>query len=91
MDMMDIELIKKEDIINYTLIKADEDQTEYYSRILKYFERLGNEFKGKCSITFNTTNGAKMVNTTVWSVTENYCQLKGGISIPLSSIIEVRL
>lgn len=89
--MIEIELINKEDITNYTLIKAEVDQTEYYSRILKYFERLGNEFKGKCTISFNTSQGHKMVNTTVWSVTDNFVQLKGGISIPLSSIIEVRL
>jgi len=89
--MVQAELINKEDIINYSFAKAEVDQSEHYFQVLKYFERLGNEFKGKCVITFNTTEGAKMVNTTVWSVTDKFCQLKGGISIPLSSILEVRL
>lgn len=89
--MVQAVLINKEDINNYTFARAEEDQTELYRQVLKYFERLGNEFKGKCTIAFNTTDGPKSVNTTVWSVTDNYCQLKGGISIPLSSILEVRL
>ena len=86
-----IELIEKETIEDVKFVKADPDQTTYYRQILKYFERLGNEFKGKCIIAFNTTEGHRKVNTTVWSVTEDYVQLKGGISIPLSSIIGVRL
>lgn len=84
-------LIEKELIPQIKFAKAEVDQTTHYHRVLKYFERLGNEFKGKCSISFNTTDGIRTVNTTVWSVTEGYCQLKGGISIPLSSITEVRL
>lgn len=91
MEMLQVELINKEEIPALTFSKASEDQSAHYREVLKYFERLGNEFKGKCTISFNTTDGIKMVNTTVWSVTEGYCQLKGGISIPLSSIVEVRL
>lgn len=89
--MLTSNLIQKEEIQNYTFAKAQEDKTVHFREVLKYFERLGNEFKGKCSIVFNTTEGAFTVETTVWSVTDGYCQLKGGISIPLSSIIEVRL
>lgn len=84
-------LIEKEDIVNVTFAKAEEDKSKHYYQVLKYFERLGNEFKGKCIISFNTTEGLKYVNTTVWSVTEKYCQLKGRVHIPLSSITEVRL
>lgn len=84
-------LIEKESIPEITFSKAEINQTIHYRQVLKYFERLGNEFKGKCSISFNTSEGIRTVNTTVWSVTDDYCQLKGGISIPLSSITEVRL
>lgn len=91
MEMDQIETINKEEIANHSFAKAEVDQSELYRQVLKYFERLGNEFKGKCNITFNTTEGPKSVNTTVWSVTDNFCQLKAGISIPLSSIVEVRL
>lgn len=89
--MSPLELIEKETIVDVKFAKADPNQAKYYGQVLKYFERLGNEFKGKCVIAFNTTEGSKKVNTTVWSVTEDYVQLKGGISIPLSSIIGVRL
>ena len=51
--------------------------------------RLGNEFKGKTAILFETTQGPCEVETTVWSVTEEALQLKGGITIPLQSVIEV--
>lgn len=84
-------LIEKELIPQIKFAKAEVDQSAHYFQVLKYFERLGNEFKGKCSISFNTTEGIRTVNTTVWAVTEGFCQLKGGISIPLSSIVEVRL
>lgn len=84
-------LIEKELIPEIKFANAEVVQTAHYRQVLKYFERLGNEFKGKCSISFNTTEGIRTVNTTVWSVTEDYCQLKGGISIPLRSITEVRL
>lgn len=84
-------IIEKEQISDYQFTKAPIDQTTHYRMVLKYFERLGNEFKGKCSITFNTHQGERTVVTTIWSVTDDYCQLKGGISIPLSSIIEVTL
>ncbi len=84
-------LIAKEDIANVTFAPAAVDQSKHYEQVLKYFERLGNEFKGKCMIWFNTEEGLRYVNTTVWSVTEKFCQLKGGVSIPLSSITEVRL
>lgn len=89
--MLTAAIINKEDIIQYSFSKAEEDKSAHFKEVLKYFERLGNEFKGKCTIIFNTTEGTKAVQTTVWSVTDDYCQLKGGISIPLSSIIEVRL
>lgn len=89
--MLTSNLIQKEEIQNYTFARAEEDKTLLFREVLKYFERLGNEFKGKCTIVFNTTEGPLKVQTTVWSVTDGYCQLKGGVSIPLSSIIEVRL
>jgi hypothetical protein len=83
------DLILKEDIHNYKCTNAAEDRSAYWYRELAYAVRLGNEFKGKTTISFNTTEGIKTVETTVWSLTENYLQLKGGISIPLNSIVEI--
>lgn len=82
-------LIAKEDIPHYKIVPAFVDNTEYWRKELNYAARLGNEFKGKSSITFETTQGPCSVSTTVWSVTDRFLQLKGGLSIPLNSIIDV--
>lgn len=82
-------LILKEDINQYKLIPAIDDKSEHWKKELQYAVRLGNEFKGKTSITFETTDGAKTVETTVWSLTDHYIQLKGGTNVPLSSITNV--
>lgn len=50
---------------------------------------LGNNFKGKCRIYFNTLDGMKAVETTVWSVAEKFVLLKGDIIIPVNCIAKV--
>ncbi len=82
-------LIEKEEIPLYKIIPAFVDNSDHWTKELAYAMRLGNEFKGKTNITFETTSGPCAVDTTVWSVTDNYLQLKGGLTIPLNSIIEV--
>ena len=41
-------------------------------------------------ITFETKNGTWIVETTVESVIENYVKIRGGVIIPLSSIISIK-
>lgn len=82
-------LIAKEEIPAYRIIPAFVDKTELWQRILNYAVRLGNEFKGKTFITFETTNGQRSVETTVWSVAGGYMELKGGTLIPLNSLVDV--
>ncbi|MBB6499180.1 hypothetical protein [Pedobacter cryoconitis] len=83
------ELIEKEEIKYIGIIPAEQNHTKELQDKLLSAQRLGNEFKSKCEITFNTKEGPKTVFTTVWSVTEEYLQLKSGIHIPLSSLIEI--
>jgi len=83
------ELIQKELIEVNKIIPADQNHTEELRNKLNSAQRLGNEFKSKADITFNTNEGAKTVSTTVWSVTEKYLQLKNGIHIPLNSLIDI--
>jgi len=83
------ELITKESIELNQIISADYNQSEILRDKLNSAQRLGNEFKAKAHITFNTKQGPKTVNTTVWSVTEKYLQLKSGVHIPLSSLIDI--
>jgi hypothetical protein len=82
-------IIQKEQIPDYKIVPAFVDKTTFWETELQYAARLGNEFKGKTTITFETTEGPKSVTTTVWSVTNHYLQLKGGLSIPLDSIIDI--
>lgn len=82
-------LIEKESIHHYKIIHAERDKTEELRDKLIAAQRLGNEFKSKASIVFQTEDGPKRVETTVWSLTEKHIQIKNGIHIPLSSIIAV--
>lgn len=82
-------MIQKEEIENYLMVPAAEDRSKELKKELEYAVRLGNEYKGKTIITFQTSEGPFTVETTVWSATENSIQLKGGVIIPLSSIIMV--
>lgn len=82
-------LIEKEEISSHKIIPAAEDRSSYWLEKLGYAVRLGNEFKGKTAVTFNTVDGPLTVFTTLWSFTEDYVQLKAGVMIPLNSIIDV--
>ncbi len=86
---MEHTMILKEEIGQYHIIPASEDKSNFWKQELSYAVRLGNEFKGKTTVTFETTEGSPTVQTTVWSLTDNYIVLKGGITIALNSITEV--
>ncbi|WP_421940361.1 hypothetical protein [Pedobacter sp.] len=86
---MPIEIVEKEHIGYLNIISAKEDHTEELRSKLDEAQRLGNEFKSKAVITFNTTIGPKRVDTTVWSVTEKYVQLKNNVHIPIKSVIDI--
>ena len=81
--------IAKEQIPEYRIVPAFVDRSSVWLNQLQYSCRLGNEFKGKTVITFETTQGPKTVETTVWSVTDNHVTLKGGVYIPLNSVIDL--
>jgi hypothetical protein len=87
--MMLGELIPKEDILNFKIVKAAEDHAVELKNKLESALRLGNEFKSKANITFMTTDGPKRVETTVWNVTPDYIELKGGIIISTHSLLEI--
>lgn len=60
--------------------------------ILEKLERarsLGNRFKGKCKLFFSTSDGIKWVETTVWSLADDYVVLKGDIVIPTYALVDV--
>ena len=85
---MEAVLIEKEEVVNFHFAIADVNP-ELTKDKLDRAVRLGNEFKGKSVITFMTDEGPKKIETTVWSVTEKYLQIKGSVSIPLTSLIDI--
>ena len=52
--------------------------------------RLGNIERYKVKITFEDTNSIKVVNTTIWAVTEKRIVLKKGVVIPVHRIHSVK-
>ncbi len=82
-------LIAKEQIPGLHIVPAFVDCSEQWKRKLNYSCRLGNEYKGKSTITFETSEGPLAVETTVWAVTDKHLSLKGGLCIPLSSVIDL--
>jgi len=66
--------------------KQIEQRTSEAKRAMK----LGNSSdNNKVKIVFEDTVGKKMVETTVWGVTEKYILLKRGMSLPLHRIHEI--
>ena len=51
---------------------------------------LGNAYHYKVRIQFETADDMKWVETTVWYATDSFVMLKGGISIPVRCIREVK-
>ncbi len=88
--MIAAELIPKEEILRYKLVSAPVKQAkELFFEKLNGALRLGNAFKAKANLIFNTTEGPKKVETTVWNVSPDFVELKGGVVIPVQSILEV--
>lgn len=83
------QLIEKEQLSQFKFIAAPEDKSATFKEKLEAATRLGNEFKAKTEISFLTDAGPKRIETTIWSFTEKYLQIKSGVSIPLKSILEI--
>lgn len=92
---MNTEFITKEEIGELHFVSHDilTDAKEKLHRkfLLEEAMTLGNDFKHKVRIIFHTTVGIKMVETTVWAVTDSHIELKAGKDIPILCISEVIL
>lgn len=88
-------IIQKEEIsrLNFSdkeVLNSSEKINERY-HLLKRGEALGNAYKHKLKILFQTTEGRWAVYTTIWFATEIHIQLKGGVVIPVKAIEDVVL
>jgi len=91
----DIELVLKEDLGSMNFLSEDVLTTAEERRVrLANLEKaviLGNGYKGKVRVIFETTDGVKAVETTVWQAAEDTILLKGGVTIPIHCIREVMI
>lgn len=90
-----IELVNKEAISRYKFVINDVLQTAEERKIrLAQLEKamiLGNGYKGKVKIIFETQEGTKAVETTVWQTDQENIMLKGSVNIPIRCIREVQI
>ena len=87
--------IEKETIPNFSFPKEDvlytETDRKERLRKLKRGLQLGNGFKNKATIEFETLEGRHDVRTTLWAVTKSHVLFKGGVNIPIHAILNVKL
>lgn len=83
------ELIQKEEVVNYHFVSVEKKESNITREKLERALRLGNEYKSKTVIAFLTNEGPKKIETTVWTLTDDFIQIKGSVSIPLKSLIDI--
>jgi hypothetical protein len=85
-----VQLIEKEvvDTLKFpsTEVLEDPDLISERKSMLDKALSLGNLNKVKVKITFVDSESAKMVNTTIWAITEKNIVLKAGRMIPKNRI-----
>ncbi|MFP4090871.1 MAG: hypothetical protein ACLFUB_19350 [Cyclobacteriaceae bacterium] len=87
-------IMPKEQLTSSNFIKNDvlssPDDRAYRKFQLQRALTLGNLYRAKVSIKFRNEYGeSRKVETTIWSVFENYVGLKGGRLIPIHAIEEI--
>jgi hypothetical protein len=91
--MQGAQLIDKETIRDLKFVKHEvltsEEAVLHRKRELERATAIGNAHQGKIKLIFETMDGLKEVETTVWSTSDNYISLKGGVNIPVNAIKEV--
>lgn len=88
------ENIEKEKIPNLSFSKKEvlTDPEERMKRLNDLFrsQTLGNLHQSKVKLTFEADdNHIYQVDTTIWAVGNSFVSLKGGINIPINSILKI--
>jgi hypothetical protein len=89
-----VQVIEKEKVQYQTFKQVQSTNQQHLSVIKNLIHRatiLGNGFKNKAKIVFNTIEGEKEVETTIWEASDAGISLKGGAFIPISAIKDVIL
>ena len=85
-----VDIIQKEDLGSLTYHEALQvtQQGDLQARLDEAL-KLGNAFQTKVAIVFQSDQGIKRVDTTVWSKGDQFVSLKGGMWIPIHHIIRI--
>ena len=75
--------IKKEEVLPDERLRQERNQLLHKAMV------LGNNYKNKVKIVFQTLSGPRAVETTIWATTDKNVILKGGIFIPVCCILQV--
>ncbi|HSF52404.1 MAG TPA: hypothetical protein VLA71_01560 [Algoriphagus sp.] len=92
--MKTIVIIQKENIPQLSFAKKEviSDPEERNKRMVDLYrsQTLGNLLQTKVKITFETSDEQTyQVDTTVWAVGNSFVSLKGGVYLPIHSILQV--
>ncbi len=95
METSRFELVEKEEITSFNfpeseIIRNDEDK-KLIKRELDRAISLGNIEHLKVKIYFEDDKGEKVVNTTIWGITDNAILLKKNVVIPIRRIIKLEI
>lgn len=86
-------VIDKEHILDLQLVTddvlTDEKERDRRNNDLYQGMILGNLYKSKVQIVFQTLNGIKRVHASIWATTDKNVVLKGGIMIPVACVMQV--
>lgn len=93
--MISIPVIPKEEVAKFKFVSDDvlptEGEREERFKKLEKAMLLGNGYKTKVKITFETIEGIRKVETTVWEASEDQLLIKGDTMIPIHAILDVEL
>ncbi len=81
----------QKEIIPFLLFEKIKNRKVNYD-IVKKLENavlLGNGYRSKVQLKFEDDEGVKQVETTIWACGDKFICLKGGVWMPIASIIEV--
>ncbi len=91
---MEATLIEKELIPSLKFNDKSTVDQHQHPDILSQIEKatiLGNSHRTKVSIFFKDDESVKRVDTTIWAAGTKFICLKGGVWIPISRLIEVKI
>lgn len=90
-----IPLIPKEEVshfkfVTYDVLNTEEERKERFGKLQKAM-LLGNGYKAKVKITFETLEGRRKIETTVWEASEDQLMIKSDVMIPIHAVVDVEL